>query len=99
MTSMSSVAKSPAEIFDEAKALDGRLEGLNLEYDLGDAALLVKGDRRILVYLYDETSEKLKELHQQAEASGDGILVLLPQQGVPEQVLASVRNLLHFDYM
>jgi HD-GYP domain-containing protein (c-di-GMP phosphodiesterase class II) len=96
---MSSVAKSPAELFDEAKALDKRLAGLNLEYDLGDAVLLVKGDRRILVYQFDETSEKLRELHQQAEASGDGILVLLPEGGVPEKIITSVRDILHFDYM
>lgn len=96
---MSSIAKSPADLFADAKKLDQRLAGLNLEYDLGEAALLAKGARRILLYYFDDASDKLKQLHQQAEESGDGILALLPGATLPEAVKTMVNDIAHFDYI
>jgi HD-GYP domain-containing protein (c-di-GMP phosphodiesterase class II) len=96
---MSSLLKSPADLFQEAKSLDARLTGLSLEYDLGEAALLVKGNRRILFYAYDPSSAKLKQLHEQAVQSGDGIVILLPDTTIPAEVNKWLQGVPHFDYI
>lgn len=96
---MSSIAKTPADLFAEAKARDERLTGLRLEYDLGEAALLADGDRRVLLYHYEPGSEKLAELHKQAEEGGNAILAMLPDDAVPDAVRSWVKNVALFDYI